>query len=249
MKYWLIALIVAAVVGGAAYYLRQNLDSIVAGQIETVGTRTLGAQVRVGRVELDLRAGSGTIRELRVENPVGFPAGKLFALDRITLAIDIPSALAVASGSSEHVVVKRLTIEDPQVSVVADSDGRTNLAAVQEKLQGASGGSSSEGPPLRISIEEFSVTTGRIEADTRAAGGKRYDLPLPGFRMRGVGGRAGAPPSAVAEQIGEAFAARVAAVVATRAVTQGLRRVIDKKFGSQAGEALQGLLNRFVPTD
>ena len=252
MRVWIIALVALAVIGGGLYYLRHNLDSIVAGEIESVGTRSLGTRVRVGSVELDLRAGSGTIRDLRVENPQGFSGGPLFSIDEITLALDVSSALGVASGSSEHVVVKRLSIHDPRVSVVTDGEGRTNLQAVQAHLEAetsSSRGSPGEASAVRISIREFAVTTGKIDADTRAAGGKEYELPLPGFRMRGVGGRAGVPPAQLAEAIGEAFAIRVAAVVATRAVAKGLRRAIDQQLGGQTGEAVQGLLNRFLPQD
>ena len=252
MRYWIIALVALAVVGGGLYYLRQNLDSIVANEIEAVGTDALGTRVHVGSVELDLRAGSGTIRDLRVENPQGFSDRRMVSIDEIALTIDVSSALAVASGSSEHVVIKRLSIRDPRVSVVTDRNGRTNLQSVQAHLGGATSSSpagSGEASPLRISILEFAVTTGRIDADTRAVGGKQYELPLPGFRMRGVGGRAGTPPAKLAEAIGEAFATRVAAAVATRVVTQGLRRAIDQNLGGQTGEAVQGLLNRFLPKD
>ena len=141
MRYWIIALVALAVVGGGLYYLRQNLDSIVANEIEAVGTDALGTRVHVGSVELDLRAGSGTIRDLRVENPQGFSDRRMVSIDEIALTIDVSSALAVASGSSEHVVIKRLSIRDPRVSVVTDRNGRTNLQSVQAHLGGATSSS------------------------------------------------------------------------------------------------------------
>ena len=252
MRIWIIALLGLAVIAAGLYFLRHNLDSIVAAEIASVGSRSLGTQVRVGSVELDLRAGSGTIRKLRVENPQGFPGKPLISIDEITLALDVSSALAVASGSSEHVIVKRLSIRDPEVSVVTNAEGQTNLQWVQAHLSAQSPASADrpdDAATVRISIREFAVTTGKVDADTRAAGGKQYKLPLPGFRMRGIGGRAGAPPAKLAEAIGEAFAVRVAAVVATRAVTQGLKRAIDRNLGGQTGEAVQGLLNPFLPQD
>ena len=74
MKKILIGVFVALLLGAGAalWFLSSRLDSLVAGLIEQYGSQIVGTPVRVGSVAIDLRAGRGTIRGLRVANPEGY---------------------------------------------------------------------------------------------------------------------------------------------------------------------------------
>ena len=75
MKKVLIALVVVLVLlAGGIYFVFSNLDSPVETAIETAGSRTLGTDVQVDSVSLDLLAGSASIYYLWFQHrqPGGF---------------------------------------------------------------------------------------------------------------------------------------------------------------------------------
>ncbi|MHC4257076.1 MAG: hypothetical protein ACYSUH_01580 [Planctomycetota bacterium] len=51
-----------------------NLNGIVKGVIEKVGTSVTGVPVTVGSVDIKISEGSAAIKELSVANPAGFSA-------------------------------------------------------------------------------------------------------------------------------------------------------------------------------
>src|SRR5262245_66584381 len=76
---------------GAAAYLLWSLDARVARAIEAQGTQIFGTPVRVDSVDIELAAGRGTIRGIRVANPEGYSSGDAIRLAAIELAIDARS--------------------------------------------------------------------------------------------------------------------------------------------------------------
>ena len=70
MKKILIGLfIIVLAIGGAAYYLLGDLNSIVKGQIESHGTGALKTSVTVSEVNIKLLDGMGEIKGFSVANP------------------------------------------------------------------------------------------------------------------------------------------------------------------------------------
>ena len=65
-------------IGFGVYYLLSNLDSIVKAAIESYGSEATQTTVRVGKVQLKLTDGSGSISGLTVGNPKGFAAAQAF---------------------------------------------------------------------------------------------------------------------------------------------------------------------------
>ena len=55
----------------AIVWLLGSLDEIVKDQIEVIGSELTGVPVRVGSVDIDVQAGAGQIRRLRIGNPQG----------------------------------------------------------------------------------------------------------------------------------------------------------------------------------
>ena len=73
----------------ALYLLVGNLDKILKGAIEGVGSELLGVPVTVASVELDLKSGTGQISGITVANPAGFQAVNAFQMDMIRLGLDL----------------------------------------------------------------------------------------------------------------------------------------------------------------
>ena len=251
MKRWILAGGVGAVVAvaGGVLFLSRNLDHIVREQIEVRGSAALGTAVHVGSVELDLREGSGHLRDLRVENPPGFSGGDLLSFGSVSLVIDAKSALAVASGRSHHLIIDEVSVEDPRARVVVEEDGSSNVQALQAgSSRNASTNSEphADGPPLLLTLRRVSVGSVVVSADTRALDGKQHELRLPDFSMREVGGPEGSPAGKVGASLAAGFATRLATRVASRAAARELDRVIDKNLGGAAGEVAKGLLDKVL---
>ena len=68
----IIVAILTILIGVVVFYISANLDSIVQGVIEKVGSEALGVDVTVGSVELHLKEGRGTIRDFEITNPPGY---------------------------------------------------------------------------------------------------------------------------------------------------------------------------------
>lgn len=238
-------LVVLAVVG-AVVFLASSLDSLVKGVIERTGSQLTGTPVRLGSVEIDLRSGRGTLRDLRVGNPEGFSSVDAFALGEITLELDL------ATLTQDPVVIRSVRIDAPEARVEVDAKGRTNIDVIRRHLEqagsgsgaaeagGADSGGSSETPHLRI--QSFTFENGQVASDTSALGGKEHTQALPALRLRDVGGTAGATPAALGEDILDAFLGQIAKAAASAR----LEKLIDDKVGGEAGEAAKGLLRKLV---
>jgi uncharacterized protein YoxC len=66
----ILALLLVVLAVGVVWVLR-NLDDFVLGTIEDTGSRLTGTAVTLDSVELDLAAGSATLKGLVVDNPPG----------------------------------------------------------------------------------------------------------------------------------------------------------------------------------
>ncbi len=229
-------------------YVLSNLDSIVKGAIEQYGSEILGTRVRVGAVDIGLTEGRGTIRGLRVANPVGFSSGDAFSLGEITIQIDPESV------TGNPIVIPQVKILAPEVHYEVNGKAHSNVNTILDNLN--SGGGSSEasksapdsdaGEPLRISIGSFVFEEGNVSADLSALGHKTgLTTPLPAVRLESVGGRSGAEPAEVGEQIAKAFLGSV-----TRAVSTGKIGSMVKGAGQgvvdEAGKAAKGFLDKVL---
>ena len=77
--------VLALIAGIAVFMLVGNLDKIVKGGLETVGSELLGVPVKVASVNIELKTGTGQISGVTIANPAGFPAANAFQMDTIPL--------------------------------------------------------------------------------------------------------------------------------------------------------------------
>jgi uncharacterized protein involved in outer membrane biogenesis len=235
--------VLVLVVAAGVYYLTRQLDSIVAAQIESHGSAITGTAVGVGGVDIALRQGRGTLRSVSVASPAGYQAKNTFQLGEITVDID-PSSV-----TGSPIVLDEVVIAAPEVHFEVDAQARSN---VQQILDHARAVSPSEpeakesGEPVHLRIKSFQFRDGKIQADTRALGGKTYELEMPALGLRNVGGSAGAPPDQIAKAVMTAYAQSVVKRVAKSQVQGQLDTVIDKQLGGEAGKAAKGLLDRVM---
>lgn len=230
----LLVLVVLAV-GGALYYVLTNLDSIVAGIIESEGSRILGTSVSVSGVSIDLRGGTATIAGLRVANPKGFSSNDAFTLGRITVGIDVGTV------RQSPIKITQVSIADPEVRLEVNETGGSNVKALENNAAKAGGGGSSEpadsgGGETKLLVERFSFEGGKVHADASSIPGQEgaaRTVDLPALNLKNLGAPNGAPPGEIGAEVARAFTRNV-----TRAVARGqLDRAIDEHVGGEAGEA------------
>ena len=232
--------VVLVAVGAAIYYFVYSLDEIVARAIEKNGSAVTGTPVSVSGVSISLRDAKGSIRGLRIGNPKGF-SGEAVSLRHITIAID-PASLV----SRDPIVLTLIRVQDPSVNLILDSNGRSNLQALQANANRSSGssGTASEGPPMRIGIRKLEIAGTKLSADVSAIGAKNYDTTLAAVNRSDIGGRSGATPSEIANVIVNAFVSEMVSAVARSEAQHRIDALIDKKLGTGgAGAAAKSIVD------
>ncbi len=228
-----------AILVAAGAYLVWSLDARVARAIEAHGTRIVGTKVHVDSVDLDLRAGRGTIHGVRVANPDGYSSGDAISLVAIELAIDASSI------GSQPLRVTRVRVGDSVVNFELRADGGSNIEHIRRHISGESAGATEEpAPPVdpqRFAIGDFAFAGGEIFL-VRPGVEVPERVHMPGLEMRDVGGGDGATGGEVGKQIARAFTRRVVAATAGHQ----LGRAVEKELGETAGEAAESILRQVL---
>lgn len=235
------AVVLLLALGGAVYWLLSSLDAIVAREIERVGSETLGTDVSVGSVDIDLREGRGTIRRLRVANPDGFSSKTALSLDEISVRIDL------ASVTGSPIVLPEVSVGAPAARLEANESGQLNLDVLRRNASaGATAGSAEPGGaegspvPVRLRIGRLVFSEGRIEGDASSLGGREVQAPLPTVRLSDVEGT----PAEVGKTVASAILRKATEAVAREGVRRAVEKEIDERLGGEVGEAAKGLLRR-----
>lgn len=240
MKRALIVVVAILVLGviGIGVFLYNNINPIVKNAIEKNGSAILGTDVSVGSVDISLKNGRGTIRGVKVENPDGYD-GDAFELGEITVDIEVGSL------NKDPIVIDRITIAVPDVRVVLDEKGRSNIAVIKDaadRYQASSAkrpaGKQDGGFEKRFRIETFSFEEGRVNADASALGRESIETALPPVRLADVGGPSGDTPDGIGKTVSRAFLGAVMGAVGNELRARALEEGKD-----EAKKALEKLLN------
>lgn len=180
-------LVFLAVVG--TLYL--NLNRMVKGGVENVGPLALKAPVTLERAALSLLNGHGTLEGLVVGNPEGFKTPHAFQLGRINVDVDVKSL------RSSEVLVRRINIEAPEITVEGLDAG--NLKALQQnaaRFGGATGEAAEEKPSepptgKKVVVELLTITGAKLNYSPSILQGKSIPIPLPDIEMKDLGKASG----------------------------------------------------------
>lgn len=238
----LIAAVAAAIVTVAVLVTLSSLDTIVKNAIESHGSAMTQTAVHVGSVNVSLRDGIATLRNLTIANPPGFTAPNAFELGEITVHV------AVGTVASDPLVIKEIRIAAPRVTCELNSAGMSNVEVIRRAVEGkehpagasapsdAAGRKSEPSGGRRLIIETLALRDGEVYVDARAVGGPEQHEKLPGFELTGIGGtQGGATPAEVGRIVVAALARDVAVAVAA---TQ-LERWVGKELGGPAGDLMK----------
>lgn len=234
-------LVLLLIVAGL-FYLGSRIDSIVQAAIENYGSEITGTRVSVGSVDISLREGRGTLRDLRVANPDGFTDNDAMSFGEITLALNLDS---LRGGGP--IVIDEATIRDPHINYESSESGKGNLEAIQANIDRYRGpgstdsGAAESGESPRIRIKQFTFENGSINI---SAPGLKEPIAakLPSMHLSEVGGSEGATPP----EIGKVIMADFTRAAGRTLAKEGLQRMLDKELGNGAGEKARGLIDSIL---
>ena len=232
-------IIIAVVVAAGVFYILSNLNMIVKMAIEKYGSEATKTAVRVSSVKISLKDGSGAIHGLTIANPRGFDTRHAFSLGEIGTRIDIKSL------TKDVKVIDDITIRAPEIFVEINKENKNNLNEIQKNLP--AGPSSAPKPKQtkkkedkepKLIIRRFHFSEGLIHARIVPLD-KEYDLNLPAFEMRNIGGQTGATPTQIAKQVVTELTSRALAEVGKKGIALAVGKVID-----EASNKMKGLLKK-----
>lgn len=224
------------VLGIGLYLLLGNLDKILKGTIEGVGSELLGVPVSVAEVELDLKSGMGQIRGLNIANPPGYQAQNAFEMDMIRLGIDLSSL------RSQPIVVNELNIKRPVVELEAREDGNTNLQNLLDNIkknsasadkkaaeEKPSAAGAEEKEPVKLIFKNLAITG--VTVNTVVPGQDPATVVIPDMVRENVGAGDGLTP------------AQVGGVIIGDIVAQSVAAALQKKLSEKVEETAKGLFD------
>jgi hypothetical protein len=228
--------VLVVVLGIGIYLLIGNLDKILKGALEGVGSELLGVPVRVAEVELDLKSGMGEIRGMSIANPAGYQAQNAFEMDLIHLAIDLSSL------RSQPIIINELNVKSPVVELEARADGSTNLQELLDNIKKnsakADGKAAEEQPPVadtgekepvKLSFKKLAITGVTVNAVVPE--NDPTQVVIPDMIRENVGGAEGLTP------------AQVGGVIIGDIVARSLAAALQKKLSERVGQAAKGLFD------
>ena len=211
--------------------LMGNLNGIVKGIIEKVGTRVTGVPVTVGVVDIKISEGSAAIRQLNVANPEGFSAKPMLDFGELAVKLDVKGK-----------IINHVKIASPHI--LFEQKGKTsNFQTLQDNMSkdaeekpkeepAAEEPSPAEGEPAILQIDLIEITDAQVAVVSDLfEGTKNLTIPLIKFEnLKGTG-----------EEVGK----QVISQLADQIIEEVTNQVIQKQVEKAVGEKLGGALNIF----
>ena len=236
---WLFAIILLAVVGGVVYLVINSGDLAKTG-IEEFGPDYLGADVKVGAVNIQLLEGSASITNLQVGNPRGFAGDYAMRLGEVAMRIDTQQT------TDSLVVINELLIDGASLAAVAKGK-KTNLQQLVNNVSKAvpeSGGESSESE-MKFIVDRFAFTNADVSLVSDLLG--ETDVRIPDIELKDVGRKGnGATAAALVEQLLKPITQAVGKAAVTKGLDiDGVKANVEEKVRDKISGGLKGLTDRF----
>ncbi len=196
------ALLLAAVLAGGAWWLYNSLDSVVASAIRSYGPEITGVTVKLQGVKIQPAQGMASINGLQLGNPAGFKTPQALALGGISMELD------VASLTKDVVLIKKIVIDQPSITYEHQSGG-SNLEVIQRHIEraiaektGSSKAAQTGSKEKKFIIDRLSLRRAKAAVSTDWMQGKSMEVSLPDLHLADIGKKAGGATGAeVAKQV------------------------------------------------
>ena len=236
------------IIASAFWFLTgSGLNDLVKQQIEQVGSEVTEQKVTVGKVDLKLLKGAGTINELVLANPAKYSAPFLFSLNEVTLDINLESL------TTDLIIIDKIVIDKPQAVVEFTQNGganikdlldtiKTNTASNIQSEPAQENTSSNTKEPI-IRVNKFVLAGVVLTVDLSKLSNKAHNAVLTDIKLTNIGGQTGMPAS----QLGAELVKQALSSIWKQAKKQQTRILKDQakeKLEETAKEKLGGLLDK-----
>ncbi len=123
---WIIVLIVMLLVA-LQIFLNRGLNPVVQKALPQV-SESIGVDVAIESVAINLMGGSLNIKNAKVANPQGFKENNVFALGSVALDVHLRALM------NGIVQVSKASVENAKITIVRNDMGDVNLTKIQEQL-------------------------------------------------------------------------------------------------------------------
>lgn len=198
-------LIIVIAIAGSVFYVFNNLDRLVEEAIEKYGSEATQTSVLVDSVKVNLQDGAAAINGITIANPAGFQAPLVFSLTEVGSQIDL------ASLSEDVIVINDVRVRAPNVFVEVNKDNKVNLNVLKDNVLGATSKNSATEQPAatqkaagaepKIIIHRILFEEGFIDARVVALNNQNFKIKLPSFELNELGGKTGATPAEISQQV------------------------------------------------
>lgn len=235
--------VLIALIGGMVIYTFSNLDSLIKEAVEKHGSEVTQANVTLNGVTLDAKAGSASLRGLKIGNPQGFTTPSAFSLGEISVQIDTDSIKIAGSGGP--VTLKEIVIGAPEVTYELAANG-SNIAALQNNVNAyiaKLGGAGAEPAPrkeakegVKLIINDLYVRQGKVNVSASILKGESLSAALPDIHLKDIGkNKGGASQGEVAEKLLTALNQSVVKAVAGIGIGNTFESLQGHLAGTAAG--------------
>lgn len=199
-KLIIFTVLILAIGGGAFMFLSSDkLNELIAEQIEVQGKKFTEQVVTVEKVDMQLFSGAGTINGLILNNPSGFTSTPLFALNEITLDINIESLAEVRDGKA--ILIDAIVIDKPEALVEFNESGGSNVQVILDAINknipqssaGSNEASTSQTDAPKIRVKKFVLAGVALRVDLTKLGNTTHKKILPDINLSNIGGTEGLP--------------------------------------------------------
>ena len=223
-------LVLAAVIGGALFWLSGNLDGLVKSAIENYGSAMTQAKVSVGAVTIAPADGKGTISNLLIGHPAGFKSAYALKVARIDVDIDL------ASLAEDAMVIRRIAVLAPDV-IYEKGDAVTNFDAIQKNIAAYLGPAGGDKGGKKLIVELLSIRDAKAQASAAFLKGKTLNVPLPDITLKNLGRAKG---GISAGELGETVVGAIKAKLSSAVNFDRLMKSGKEALG-KVGSAIKGL--------
>jgi hypothetical protein len=140
----------------------------------------------VGSVDISLRSGRGTIRDVRVENPDGFADEDAVQLGDITLDLDVGSL------NRDPIIIEEIRVRAPVVNAEVDEKLLANVVVIRDHVQKYQASAPRPAKKQDAGYEKHFRHPARSwwkrESSGRRHPGRRARFELPPIELTNVGG-------------------------------------------------------------
>lgn len=244
-----VVLIAAAVI---TMLLLNNINQLTVDTVQTQGTQLLKTDVKLGAANIELSQGKGSLQNLTVANPPGFSAANAVEMGAVTLHIDPQSLL------EDVKVIKEISVDGAKLLAEQKNLKDTNLQALLDNIQQDAASSepveTEAGPDVRLMVEKFRFTNGKIQLKSAQFGEREISLPTIaldniGDKTKGLTpqelGQAVVAP--LLQQVKTAVTAEITELAKDKAeekLKEKLQEKLTDKIGGEAVDKLKGLFGR-----